>query len=137
MVRDPDRVRVPTVLVVDGANVIGSRPDGWWRDRAGAAGRLLHRLAGLAPRTVALPDRTLRWLHRCVVVLEGRARETADVAGVEVVRAPDSGDDAIVALAAVTPGCVVVTADRGLRARLPPGVTTVGPGTLHGWLARL
>jgi hypothetical protein len=130
-------MRVPTVLVVDGANVIGSRPDGWWRDRAGAAGRLLHRLAGLAPRTVALPDRALRRLSRCVVVLEGRAREAADVPGVEVVRAPDSGDDAIVALAAVTPGCIVVTADRGLRARLPTGVTTVGPGTLHGWLARL
>ena len=24
-------------LVVDVANVLGSRPDGWWRDRAGAA----------------------------------------------------------------------------------------------------
>ena len=28
------------VLVVDGANVVGSRPTGWWRDRAGAAKRL-------------------------------------------------------------------------------------------------
>lgn len=135
MVSDPDRVRVPTVLVVDGANVIGSTPDGWWRDRAGAAGRLLHQLAGLAPRTVSLPDGTRRCLHRCLVVLEGRAREAADVAGVEVVRAPGSGDDAVVALAAVTPDCVVITADRGLRARLPTGVTAVGPGTLHGWLA--
>ena len=32
------------VLVVDGANVVGSRPDGWWRDRPGAAGRLASRL---------------------------------------------------------------------------------------------
>ncbi len=135
MVSDPDRVRVPTVLVVDGANVIGSTPDGWWRDRAGAAGRLLRRLAGLVPRTVSLPDGTLRWLHRCVVVLEGRAREAADVPGVEVVRATGSGDDAIVviasrALAAGTPGCVVVTADRGLRARLPAGTRVIGPGRL-------
>ena len=28
------------VLVVDAANVVGSRPDGWWKDRAGAARRL-------------------------------------------------------------------------------------------------
>ena len=31
---------VSRVLVVDGANVVGSRPDGWWKDRAGAARRL-------------------------------------------------------------------------------------------------
>jgi hypothetical protein len=36
------RVRV---LVVDGANVVGSRPTGWWRDRAGAAERLHHAIA--------------------------------------------------------------------------------------------
>ena len=30
--------------MVDGANVVGSRPDGWWRDRAGAARRLHERL---------------------------------------------------------------------------------------------
>ncbi len=29
-----------TILVVDAANVVGSRPDGWWKDRAGAARRL-------------------------------------------------------------------------------------------------
>ena len=32
------------VLVVDGANVVGSRPDGWWRDRPGAARRLAEEL---------------------------------------------------------------------------------------------
>ena len=32
------------VLVVDAANVVGSRPDGWWKDRAGAARRLHERL---------------------------------------------------------------------------------------------
>ncbi len=35
-------------LVVDGMNVIGSRPDGWWRDRAAAARRLVGRLEALA-----------------------------------------------------------------------------------------
>ena len=35
---------IATVLVVDGANVVGSVPDGWWKDRAGAARRLHERL---------------------------------------------------------------------------------------------
>lgn len=35
--------------VVDAANVIGARPDGWWRDRAGAARRLYRRLAEFRP----------------------------------------------------------------------------------------
>jgi predicted RNA-binding protein with PIN domain len=33
--------------VVDGMNLIGSRPDGWWRDRAGARRRLVSDLATL------------------------------------------------------------------------------------------
>jgi len=37
-------------IIVDGANVVGSRPDGWWRDRAGAAVRLHDELAKLAAR---------------------------------------------------------------------------------------
>ena len=37
-------------IIVDGANVVGSRPDGWWRDRAGAAVRLHDNLAQLAER---------------------------------------------------------------------------------------
>lgn len=44
-----------TVLLVDVANVVGSRPDGWWRDRAGATTRLLHRLAGLVGQTLPRP----------------------------------------------------------------------------------
>ena len=35
-------------LIVDGANVMGSRADGWWRDRAGAMARLYGELAALA-----------------------------------------------------------------------------------------
>jgi 8-oxo-dGTP diphosphatase len=38
----------PLTIIVDGANVVGSRPDGWWRDRAGAALRLRDQLAPLA-----------------------------------------------------------------------------------------
>ena len=43
-------------IIVDGANVVGSRPDGWWRDRAGAATRLRDELAPLVTRGItALP----------------------------------------------------------------------------------
>lgn len=120
----------PATVVVDGANVVGSVPDGWWRDRAGAAERLLRRLAAAPPRTLPLPDGTFGWALRYLVVLEGRASRAPDVAGVDVVRAPGSGDDTIAELACAEPGGFVVTADRGLRARLPAGVTALGPSTL-------
>jgi 8-oxo-dGTP diphosphatase len=44
----------PVTIIVDGANVVGSRPDGWWRDRAGAALRLRDQLEPLTSR--GLPD---------------------------------------------------------------------------------
>ncbi|MDT7610941.1 MAG: hypothetical protein QOG96_5444, partial [Pseudonocardiales bacterium] len=56
-------------LVVDAANVIGSRPDGWWRDRPGAAARLVSALAA-ALRSGALTGPV-------VVILEGAARAGA------------------------------------------------------------
>ncbi|WP_308159296.1 NUDIX hydrolase, partial [Curtobacterium sp. ISL-83] len=44
------RARIATTphVVVDAANVVGSVPDGWWKDRAGAATRLLGEVAALA-----------------------------------------------------------------------------------------
>jgi hypothetical protein len=42
-----------------------------------------------------------------------------------------SGDDEVVRQAAARPGCTVVTADRGLRARLPVGTSVRGPGWLR------
>jgi 8-oxo-dGTP diphosphatase len=42
-------------LIVDGANVMGSRADGWWRDRAGAMARLHGELATLAARGIRGP----------------------------------------------------------------------------------
>lgn len=125
------------VLLVDAANVVGSRPDGWWRDRAGAAGRLLARLASLPGTTLPGPDGGPLRCDGVVAVVEGRARDVADVDGVRVVRAAGSGDDALVRVAGelVQDGPVLaVTADRGLRARLPGGVEVAGPGWL---LARL
>jgi hypothetical protein len=100
-------------VVVDIANVMGSRPDGWWRDRAGAAERLLREIAVMGPGVIA--------------VVEGRARSVPDVDGVTVVRADGSGDDEIVTQARRHPGATVVTADRGLRARLPAASRVMGP----------
>lgn len=117
-----DSVRL---LVVDAANVVGSRPDGWWRDRAGAAHRLLTGLAELGER---LPQAC-----ELVVVLEGAAKAVQDseFRNIGVVRAAGSGDDAIVAVTAEhsDPARVlVVTADRGLRTRVEAlGAHTTGP----------
>ena len=42
-------------VIVDGANVMGSRADGWWRDRAGAMARLHGELAALAAHGLTGP----------------------------------------------------------------------------------
>lgn len=120
------------VLVVDAANVVGSRPDGWWRDRAGAATRLLERLAALVGATVPRPDGSAVRLVRVEVVLEGRARDAIGpgVPGLIVHLAPHDGDTEVVRVAGAVDGPVlVVTADRGLRARLGDA-PAVGPGWL-------
>jgi hypothetical protein len=104
------------LLVVDAANVVGSVPDGWWRDRAGAATRLRDRLAGVREGWAELAGPV-----EVVLVVEGRARGVESTPEVTVVPAEGSGDDAIVALVAAQPADrerVVVTADRGLRARV-------------------
>src|SRR4051794_34397215 len=120
-----------TVLVVDAANVVGSRPDGWWRDRAGATTRLLGRLARVPGAVVTGPDGEPVTFDEVVAVVEGRARDVPAPDGVRVVRAPGSGDDALVECAGVVDGPVlVVTADRGLRDRLPAGAAVAGPGWL-------
>lgn len=125
-----------TGLLVDAANVVGSRPDGWWRDRAGAAEVLLRNIAAAAPGVLAIPGDGFRWISRPVVVLEGAARQAPDVPGLEVVRAPGSGDDTIVEIAQRGGDWVVVTADRGLRSRLPAGARAIGPSTLRSWISR-
>ncbi|MFD1720786.1 NUDIX domain-containing protein [Amnibacterium endophyticum] len=130
------------VLVVDAANVVGSRPDGWWRDRTGAASRLLAGLAvldavGLAvdePAADGLLPVVRRW-PAVVAVLEGEARAAGDVDGVEVVRAERDGDGAVVEqvqrLVADDRATTVVTADRGLGARVEAaGGRLMRPGAL-------
>jgi hypothetical protein len=122
------------VLLVDLANVVGSRPDGWWRDRAGAATRLLARLSGLPGRPLTGLDGGELTCAEVVAVVEGQAKDVAAPAGVTVVRARGSGDDALAEEAdrRTAEGQVlrVVTADRGLRERLPAGTAVSGPGWL-------
>jgi hypothetical protein len=67
-----------------------------------------------------------------IAVVEGRARDVPAPDGVRVVRAPGSGDDALVAATVGPVGhpVLVVTADRGLRERLPAGTAVAGPGWL-------
>jgi hypothetical protein len=142
------------MVVVDVANVMGARADGWWRDRAGAARRLCLEVKALAGRTDgSVPD-----VDAWVLVLEGQAREAVALLAdeldeldeglderadgepplVRLVSAPGSGDDAIVSVvadaAARSETCLVVTADRELRRRCEElNASVVGPG----WLLRL
>jgi len=121
----PEPTATP-LTVVDAANVVGSRPNGWWRDRPGAARDLVTRLVAAVAGGALDPD--------VVVVLEGRARPGAAVGpagpGVTVVHASHSGDDEIVAqvAAATHTPLRVVTADRALADRVHAhGATVVGP----------
>ena len=121
----------PRRLVVDGMNVIGSRPDGWWRDRDGAVRRLLTRLQELA--STSGDDTTL--------VLDGRPLTDlpeGDHGGVHVRYATRGGrnaaDDRIVELvgADADPASItIVTSDRELAQRLRDlGADVVGARTL-------
>ncbi|MET9932479.1 MULTISPECIES: NTP pyrophosphohydrolase [unclassified Streptomyces] len=126
---NPEDPRLRPLLVVDGANVVGSVPDGWWRDRRGAAERLRDRLAA----TGGPADGPYPGPYEIVLVVEGRARGVASVPGVRVEEAPGSGDDLIVALVRSVNGrpCLVVTADRELRERVrEEGARCVGPRAL-------
>jgi hypothetical protein len=117
------------VLLIDAANVVGSRPTGWWRDRPGAARTLLGQVrAGVE---------TGRIDQAVVVVLEGRARAgvpAGTTGGVTVIHAAASGDDTLVDVAGhVTDGRVtLVTADRELRRRAEAvGARVMGPRWLY------
>ena len=119
------------ILVVDAANVVGSVPDGWWRDRPGAAARLHGRLV-----RAALP------FDSVVFVVEGAARRGVSVGvegGVTTVHAPGVGDEEIVSRCQelVDGGATVAlaSADRGLLARVEPlGVLAMGPRSLRDLL---
>ena len=119
-----------TRWLVDGTNVVGSRPDGWWRDRPGAFSRLVVRLQrlvdggdevtvvfdGVAGATLAEGEHggvQVRWARR-------RGRDAADDRIVELIEA----DDDPTALR-------VVTSDRALAGRVrTAGAVVDGAGSL-------
>ncbi|MFL5821681.1 MAG: NYN domain-containing protein [Solirubrobacteraceae bacterium] len=107
--------------LVDAMNVIGSRPDGWWRDREGAGCALLADLESFARRAG----------DEVTAVFDGRPFELPPTRSVEVVFAP-SADDAIVEnlSADAHPGTVtVVTSDAELAARArAAGALVTGAG---------
>ncbi|HEY3089664.1 MAG TPA: NUDIX hydrolase [Jatrophihabitantaceae bacterium] len=144
----------PLRLVVDAANVVGSRPDGWWHDRLGAARRLRDQLGAVARDGIAAPSLP-RDVHvggldallpAVSLVVEGAARPLAGErngaawwdAAITTHAAPHDGDASVIGLAhdSVAGGeqALVVSADRALRRRLDPAVQVAGPGWLIGQL---
>jgi predicted RNA-binding protein with PIN domain len=113
-----------TRWLVDGMNVIGSRPDGWWRDRAGAMRRLVTELEQL-DESVA-------------VVLDGKPFDLSSD-NVEVVfasrRGPNAADDDIAARVAADPepnSLTVVTSDADLARRVrEDGANVEGAGAFR------
>jgi predicted RNA-binding protein with PIN domain len=120
-------------VIVDGNNVIGSRPDGWWRDRAGAVRRLVDELRSYGARTG----------DRVAVVLDGRPlaglpEGVHDGVLVAYARRPgrDAADDRIVEEAERDPhpeSLTVVTSDRALADRVRVlGARVEGATALRG-----
>jgi hypothetical protein len=110
--------------LVDGMNVIGSKPDGWWRDRRGAMERLVRELETLDGDVT--------------VVFDGKPVEL-ESDGIEVVfasrRGRDAADDDIAASVAADPdpgALTVVTSDRELERRVRVhGVEVEGAGAFR------
>ena len=121
------------LLIVDAANVVGSVPDGWWRDRAGATERLRDAIAPLADR--GLPGWAEQPPLEVVLVVEGQAKRVTGSPTVRVVVAAGSGDDTMVDLVRTEGAdrpCAVVTADRELRGRVHAlGADVLGPRTVR------
>jgi rRNA-processing protein FCF1 len=118
-----------TRWLVDGMNVIGSRPTGWWRDRPKAMRELVEELRRLE--------------EPVTVVFDGHPFEIDDAGQVEVVfasrRGRNAADDDIAALAADAQGPLrVVTSDGELADRVRrSGVEVVGAGTFRSRLDEL
>lgn len=117
-------------FIVDGNNLMGSRPDGWWRDRVGAMRRLIGQLDAWASSEDA----------EVLVVFDGRPFAFDDTGeGVEVTFASRSGRDAadddiarIVGEDSDPASLTVVTSDAALADRVrAAGAAVDGSGAFH------
>lgn len=115
--------------VIDGNNVMGAGADGWWNDPVAAAVR--------TAQAVAEWCRTHE--HQVTMVFDGkREPRLTEIAGGNLTVAfatragRDGADDRIVAIVDERypdePDLTVVTSDKGLVKRLPPGVQVEGAG---------
>lgn len=75
---------LPVRWIVDGMNVIGTRPDGWWRDRDAAMARLVDLLERFAAATG----------DDVTVVFERKPRPPLRSTVIEIAHAPKRGPDA-------------------------------------------
>lgn len=118
--------------LIDGNNVMGSRPDGWWNNRPKAMARLAQEIA----------EWCITHDDEVVLVFDGAEQPSVAVlagGNLSIRFAPrrgrDAADDEIVALATSVADLddpagddLVVTGDRGLIARLPPETEVLGAG---------
>jgi predicted RNA-binding protein with PIN domain len=120
--------------LVDGMNVVGSRPDGWWRDRRAAMRRLVDLLSAFAAETG----------EPLTVVFDGRPFDLS-APGVEVAfasgRGPNAADHDIAARVQSDPdpqSITVVTSDRELADRVrASGAQVTGSGPFRRRLEEL
>ncbi len=120
--------------LVDGNNVMGAGADGWWNDPVAAAARLTQAVATWCtagadgePVTIVFdgrPEPRLAALAGGDLVVDFARRAGRDAADDRIVELVDEGY-------AATPELTVVTSDKGLVARLPPGVTVEGAGAFR------
>lgn len=116
--------------VIDGNNVMGAGADGWWTDPTGAAVRVAEAVAAWCIAEEPGP---------VVLVFDGRPEPRLRALGsdrleVDFATRPgrDAADDRIVEIVEERfgdhPQTTVITSDRGLADRLPPGVEVEGAG---------
>jgi len=110
--------------VVDAMNVIGTRPDGWWRDRDAAMARLVDRLERYSADTgddvtVVFERKPNPPIRSTVIEIAHATKRGPDAADFEIVR--------IVEADANPKSIQVVTSDRWLGDRVSSLGATVFP----------
>jgi predicted RNA-binding protein with PIN domain len=114
-----------TRWLVDGMNLIGSRPDGWWRDRPRAMRELVEELRGLGePVTVVFDGRPFDMAGSGPVEVRFASRRGRNAADDDIARLVGDADE--------PREWRVVTSDRDLGERVRArGARVVGVGAFR------